>query len=594
MPTLTPARSEAATHGETAPRARSSRTHRGVEPWASRVEFGAAALLGVLAVALHVRFVTNVGALWRDEANSVNVANLSSYREIFGFLDYDSFPMLFFAVLRTWTAMWGPGNDVALRTLGCVIGVAIMAALWLNARTLGARWPVLSIALLGLNPMIIRYGDSVRAYGLGILLILLTFRAFWRIADPAAPLSARRVLAGTVFAVLSVQCLYYNSVLLLAIGAGAAAVALRARDWRKIGVVIGIGTVAALSILPYVPMMRRMRAWTFLVSYPCDFAWIWKRLGEVTGSPDPLGVWIWAGLFIVALLTVGAAFFLGRSQRFVRNGTAPADPTGTTAAAAAVPAPVLFAAVTALVGVVGYTTFLNVLNYYTQPWYYVTMVAFVACALDVVFGAWRESPLHDSVGLAARGLRVAVAVALLGLGGTAAWEELPTRHTNVDVVAAHLEPITQKGDLILVPRWECAIPFTRYYHGPAEMMTLPPIEDHRFHRYDLVLQHMMNAESVEPILARMEQTLRSGRRIFIVGDLPYPAPDAVLPKLPPFYADANGGWRGAPPNSVWRLRAGGFIRAHATEHAMIHLNRPRGTRVADYEDLELSVASGWE
>ncbi|HEX8281040.1 MAG TPA: hypothetical protein VF551_06665, partial [Chthoniobacterales bacterium] len=203
--------------------------------WLGRAEFFTAALITLVAVALHVRFVTHVGGLWRDETNSVNLANLASFAEIWRNLDFDSFPILFFAVLRTWTAMWGMENDAALRALGCMTGLAIIAVLWVNARTMGARWPVLAIALVGLNPMIIRYGDSTRAYGLGILLILLTIRSIWRVVDPAAAVTARRVAVAALCALLSVQCLSYNSVLLLAISAGAAAVALRARAWSRIG-----------------------------------------------------------------------------------------------------------------------------------------------------------------------------------------------------------------------------------------------------------------------------------------------------------------------------------------------------------------------
>ena len=258
-------------------------------------------LTALLAAALHVRFVTHVGGLWRDETNSIHLATLPSFAEMLHFLDYDSFPVLFFAVLRGWSGLVGSDNDAALRGLGCIIGFSMLGVLWFNARAFGIRWPVLSMALIGLNPMLIRYGDSARAYGLGMLLILLTFRGFWRLVAIPSRVDARRVLVATVLAVLSVQCLYYNSVLLLAIAAGAVAVAVRRRAWRTVGVVLSIGILSAASLLPYVPMMRRMREWTFMVSYPADLAWLWKRVGEVIGSPDPLGVWLWVGLFFVGL-----------------------------------------------------------------------------------------------------------------------------------------------------------------------------------------------------------------------------------------------------------------------------------------------------
>ncbi|MEO8354253.1 MAG: hypothetical protein ABI680_21190, partial [Chthoniobacteraceae bacterium] len=108
-------------------------------------------MTALLAIALHFRFVSHVGGLWRDEANSVHLATLPSFGEVLHFLDYDSFPILFFALLRAWLGMFGPDNDAALRALGCIVGLAVLGALWLNSRAFGVRWPVLSLALIGLN-----------------------------------------------------------------------------------------------------------------------------------------------------------------------------------------------------------------------------------------------------------------------------------------------------------------------------------------------------------------------------------------------------------------------------------------------------------
>jgi hypothetical protein len=253
---------------------------------------------------------------------------------------------------------------------------------------------------------------------------------------------------------------------------------------------------------------------------------------------------------------------------------------------------VLFSVVAAVVALAGYASFLNVLNYYTQPWYYVTVVAFLACALEVMFGAWGRSALAR-VDVGMRGVRIFVAVALLGLGSAAAWDQLTVRHTNIDIIAARLQPITAKGDVILVPRWECAIPFARYYRGPAEMVSLPPIADHRFHRYDLVLEQMLTRNAAAPVIARIESALRAGHRVFVVGTLPYPKADVPPPMLPPMYQDPNGGWRGAPRDAEWTFQIGQFLRAHCLAAGDLPLGMPAGSRIQDYEDLELSAHEGW-
>lgn len=561
--------------------------------WISRLEWPLVLLTAVLAVALHLRFVSHVGGLWRDEANSVNLATLPSFGEVLHFLDYDSFPILFFPVLRGWLGVFGPDNDAALRALGCIVGLAVLGALWLNARAFGIRWPVLSLALIGLNPMLIRYGDSTRAYGLGILLILLTFRSFWRLVNEPSRPDAGRVLAATALALLSVQCLYYNSVLLLAIAAGAGAVAVRRRAWLTMGVVLGIGLLAAASLLPYLPMMRRMREWTFMVSYPADLAWLWKRIGEVLGAPDPLGVWLWVGLFLVGL---GVVASLAASQfrgGFARRQITAKDAEPNRDQPSALPDAALFAAVALVVAVIGYAAFLRMLHYYTQPWYYIALLAFAACALDVLFGVWPNSANHRILPLFLRSSRVAVGLALLCFAGLPDWEEMPVRHTNVDLIAARIRPLAVSGDVILVPRWECAIPLARYYRGPAEIISLPPMDDHRFHRYDLALRQMMMSDPLRPVLTRLEEVLQSGHRVFIAGTLAFPDAGHPLPVLPPAYRDADGTWHGGAYGSVWQLQAGEFLRAHAVRGGLIEVPIPGKARVQEFEDLELAVAEGW-
>jgi uncharacterized membrane protein len=537
--------------------------------WLGCSEWIVVILLALSAAALHIRFVTHVGALWRDESNSISLATLPTFSEIWHLLEFDSFPILFPTLLRGWAGIFGVANDAALRALGLIIGLGILVALWRNARTLGARLPVLSFALVAFNPMLIRYGDSARAYGLGILLILLTFHSFWRLVSVDSP-GFRRVLPAAVLALLSVQCLYYNSVLLLAICAGAAAVALRTRTWRTASIVIAIGALAASSLLPYLPMIRRMHEWTFLVSHPVDLTWLWQRVCEVTGSPDPIGIWIWAGLFIIAVLVIASFGFYSR-----------------------LPTPVLFAGVALLVAVPAYGGFLWILSYHTRPWYYIALAAFAACALDIVFGAWFAHAKFLQLTLVLRVVRLVVALVLLCVMGLPAWAEMPIRHTNVDLVAAQLQSRTTKADVILLSHWDYAVSLSRYYRGPAAIVTVPPIDDHRFHRYDLVLRQMMTADALQPVFVQLERVLRSGHRVFLAGRFSSPQTDSALPSVPPGYRDSSGRWHGANFQPIWRLQAGHFVRSHATRLIQIQVPVPAGTLVQSFENLDFGMAEGW-
>jgi hypothetical protein len=184
-------------------------------------------------------------------------------------------------------------------------------------------------------------------------------------------------------------------------------------------------------------------------------------------------------------------------------------------------------------------------------------------------------------------------MSLLCLVSLPDWEEMPTRHTNVDLLGARLRLLAEKDDVILVPRWECAITLCRYYRGPAKVVSLPPINDHRFHRYDLVLRQIITTDPVPPVLTKLESALRSGHHVFVAGKLPFPS---VLPSLStdsPVYRDPNGGWHGVPYDSAWPLRVGHFLRIHALRVGRIEVPVPLQARVKEFEKLELIRLDGW-
>src|SRR5262245_27084322 len=97
-----------------------------------RLEWSVAIAVSLLAVWLHVAYLTHAGALWRDEAGGVQLATLSDFGETWRMLAHDSFPILFPALVRTWSALGLGASDFHLRLLGFVIGLGVLGALWLN------------------------------------------------------------------------------------------------------------------------------------------------------------------------------------------------------------------------------------------------------------------------------------------------------------------------------------------------------------------------------------------------------------------------------------------------------------------------------
>jgi hypothetical protein len=526
---------------------------------AAKVAGGVALGSTLLIIYLHVVFGTHAGALWRDEVNSLEIATMRGFSEVWSNLCFDSFPALFFLVLRVVAGVPATVSDAALRVFGVSIGLLILGMIWLNSRWLRLGFPLLSLALIGLNPMVIRYGDSIRAYGLGIALMLLVLGAMWRLVESFTP---GRAVFAAVSAVLSVQCLYYNSILLLAICLGATAVTMRRRQIKETLIVFTIGGISAATLLPYVPTIQRVHLWNFIWKAPFTPGELWRTFGS------PLEIATWIILFAFALI---AGIWTMK----------PSKSAG--AADSAKTERILFGLVTLVIGTAGYAGFICVLGYLTQPWYYIAFAAFAATCIDMVLASiWTRE--RSFLG------RALVTLAIVGIGVYPAWRALHFRQTNVDVVAAQLEAQAVSNDLILINSWNYGISFRRYYHGPANCETIPPIADLRSHRVDLLKAQMMAPAPMAPVLQRMDETLRSGHTIWLIGSLNF-VPEKKEPQvIPPGY-DGPNGWVGGNFYAAWAEQAGFLVQNHA-----LHLERvrvPLAQPVSRYENLPLSAIRGW-
>ena len=526
------------------------------------IETGFGLLVTLASVYLHMVQARVAGGLWRDEVVSVQVANLPTLAGTWRYLEFDSYPILFHLLLRGWCALFGAG-DVSLRVLGAAVGCSVLGALWAAGRTLGVRAPIFALVLLALNPMVIRFGDSMRAYGLGCALALVSLAAVWNVARSERP-GWRRVLWAMAAAVLSVQCLYHNAALLLAACLGGAVVAMWNRRPAVAAVTVAVGVPAAASLLPYLPIIARTRHWSILMKFPVTVSWLWSRLTAVTGAPDPVGVWLWSALFVGALGVAGAARWRDRAAGADRR---------------------VFAAVALVAGTALYGGFLFAVGYITQPWYYLALLAFAGVCLDAVYGQRDDAPGW-------RALRLAVALSFALIVFEQSHARLRVRSTNIDLLAARLNGEATGRDLIVVNRWECGIGMNRYYHGPARMMTVPPLDDHLVHRYDVVMAMMAQPDPLRPLFDAMTETLQRGGRVWLVGPRNLPEPGQPFQVPPPAWTDAAGRWHPGPSYADWALQTNEFLVRHVTLGALVGI--PSREIVSEYENVPLGWFSGWQ
>jgi hypothetical protein len=516
-----------------------------------------------LIVYLHLVVLKHAGPLWRDEVSSVNLAILSPLSEMWSSLRFDSFPALSFLLLRAWTqAGTYFETDFGLRILGLLVGLGALAAVWLAAALVRSLPPFAALALFGLNPWVLRVGDSLRPYGLGMALAPLTFAFVWRAVDHPSP---RRFLAAAASSLLFVHSLYPNALLLAAILLGALVVALRRARWGAAALLSALGFLAAGSLLPYQEALRSAQAWSVLAKIPIDTKWIGTVLWKTLDPSGGLLAWSWVALLLVALL---AALLRQRSRQ--EAGSARRDLA-------------LYCGVTTVAAIVVFLLFVRFLSFPTQPWYYLSLLALLAVCIDALLTPTSSATYY-------RGVRAVVFVVLVGAAVAPLADNTRLRRTNVDLVAHRLSQEARADDLILVNPWHLGITLSRYYRGAAPVRTIPPVADLRFHRLDLFKEQLETPHPIDGLLGEIGSVLRSGNAVWVVGELPLP-PSPPPIRRQPWILGEKGGWVANVASRFWALQVGSELRWRAS--AIERVSVPVPERLDPVEQAALLRAHGW-
>ncbi|MBV9618512.1 MAG: hypothetical protein JO201_04800, partial [Verrucomicrobia bacterium] len=138
----------------------------------AQVESATALLLSVTVLFFLIIRATSAGALWRDEAATLQLSQMP-IGEIFSNFQHEAFPPPFPLLIRAYTALFG-ASDASLRWFGFGVGVTLLVTAWSNSRKLGDRGPLFFLALFGLNATFLTWGTSLRGYGIGCVFLILT------------------------------------------------------------------------------------------------------------------------------------------------------------------------------------------------------------------------------------------------------------------------------------------------------------------------------------------------------------------------------------------------------------------------------------
>jgi len=242
----------------------------------------------------------------------------------------------------------------------------------------------------------------------------------------------------------------------------------------------------------------------------------------------------------------------------------------------------LFASIALVIGLTGFGFFVKWMGLPTQRWYYIPAMGFAVVCCDIILPR-----IHQAARIGV--LVIAVVVALFAFPTAQSALKLP--QTNGDLMAAQISQNARPDDLIIVHPWYYGITFGHYYRGAVSWTTLPPLEDYRFHRYDLLKSKLQMTNVIEPVLKQVETTLRSGHSVWIVGKIPMPQPDEAPPADLPPAPNGPEGWADRPYSDAWGAKLTYFLAYHITN--AVTLVDPTTNSVSPMENMSLTIATGW-
>jgi hypothetical protein len=533
----------------------------------AKMEWVTALLIVLWLVILHLMVLQHAGALWRDEVNTVYVAGQSSLGDTLASLHFDSFPALFPLLLNVWIKLGLGSTDTGLRVFAFLPAVGLVGMLWWTVRQFGGRLPLISLVLVGLSPTFFRYASGVRAYSLGVVTLLLAMGLLWRLLQ--RPTAWRAAWAGLA-AVLAVHTTYFNTPMLAALGLAAVVVCLRRRDRKALGLLLGAGATAALSLLPYLAILSQDKEWAYLSQVPVTVLGVFGRLTEAVDT-SPLGqpmLWLWLALFVLALGIFG--------YRLLRPETGPTPDSRDVA---------LFGMIAMVAGILFFYAFLKFIGQATSIWYYLSIMVIVAIFVDVAV----QSALAER--LIGRWVQVilVLALALWCVPGTG--QAARIRWTNVDGVAARLGALAGPDDLVVVNPWFIGATFSRYYQGPAPWTVMPALDTYHYQDLWSFLRATRDRAATRPILEKIGRTLESGHRVWIVGGgAPYASVQAPGDEPPDIVDPAET--VGAQYMVFWAHQMAYYLQTHARRLSPVEV--PVDDPVSGYEDMPLYCVTGWQ
>jgi hypothetical protein len=126
----------------------------------------------VLILGFLLRLISINQSLWLDEATTALVAKMPIYDFFTKFMPGDFHPPFYYLVIRGWWLVVG-GSEIALRIPSVLFGILTIYVVYLIAKELKQKWPIVPALFLATSGLHIYYSQEARMYVLATFLVTL-------------------------------------------------------------------------------------------------------------------------------------------------------------------------------------------------------------------------------------------------------------------------------------------------------------------------------------------------------------------------------------------------------------------------------------
>ncbi len=134
-------------------------------------------IIFVLLVSFLIRIVSLNQSLWLDEATTALVARMDLSDFFTKFMPADFHPPLYYLVVNLWSRFFGY-SEIALRMPSVIFGVLTVCVIYVIAKDLKYKWPIVPALFLATSSLHIYYSQEARMYSMATFLVSLIFLLF--------------------------------------------------------------------------------------------------------------------------------------------------------------------------------------------------------------------------------------------------------------------------------------------------------------------------------------------------------------------------------------------------------------------------------